>query len=154
MGEKISIKEVYSSLVQLATEAESITWNRFYNFLMGNSILILAWATMFSITSPSRMATHVLVAICVVGGVSGLIWAALGNRGRKFVYLYIDLGVQMEADATCWQNELDKYKPFTKIKESRETLPYSWSGSRYLLTIGPCVFTLLYILLAVASLIR
>lgn len=74
----VTAKEIYPVLVQLVIYAESITWNRFYNFLMGNSILILAWATIFvSPCSKGLGGKSVLVAISLLGAASGVAWAAI-----------------------------------------------------------------------------
>ena len=43
----MTLKEVYASLVQMTISAETVSWNRFYNFLMFNTILVLAWATIW-----------------------------------------------------------------------------------------------------------
>jgi hypothetical protein len=152
--ETISAKEVYSALVQLVIHAESITWNRFNNFLMGNSILVLAWATIFVSTTDSCMTPFVLSAICILGVLSGPAWAALGTRGRKYLDKYVELAYSMETDSTCWPDELDKHKPFAQTKESRDASRKGWSTSYFLLQAGPWCFTILYIVLLVASLIR
>ena len=151
--ETISAKEVYSALVQLVIHAESITWDRFNNFLMGNSILVLAWATIFVSTTDSRMTTFVLSAICILGVLSGPAWAALGARGRKYHDNYVKLASNIEIDPTCWPIELDKNRPSEKTKEIRDASPSRWSSSRFLLQAGPWCFTALYIVLLVASLI-
>ena len=145
--------DAYATLVQLVMHAESITWNRFYNFLMANSILVLAWAVIFASDAHSLMVTHVLIALCLLGGLSGPVFAALGIRGRKFLDEYIRLGSVIE-DTAIWPNALDKCKPLTKTKDLIKTLPYGWSGSRYILKVGPWFFTILYIILVVASLKR
>ena len=151
--ETTSAKDVYSALVQLVIHAESITWNRFNNFLMGNSILVLAWATVFVSTTHSCMTTFVLSAICILGVLSGPAWAALGARGRKYHDKYVALASNMETDSTCWPGELDKHKPFAQTEDIRGTLPNRWSTSYFLLQAGPWCFAILYIVLLVASLI-
>jgi hypothetical protein len=152
--EKISAKEVYSALVQLVIHAESITWDRFNNFLMGNSILVLAWATIFVSTTDSRMTTFVLSAICILGVLIGPAWAALGVRGSKYHEKYVDLASNMEKNSTCWPDELDKHKPFAQTEDIRDASRKHWSTSYFLLQAGPWCFTILYIVLLVASLIK
>lgn len=145
--DKVSDKETHSAIVQLVTHAESTSWNRFHNFLIANSILVLAWVTIYVSSSRSPMVTHVLVAICVLGVLSGVFWAALGYRGRKFTDGYIELGTSIEEG-------IEGHKPLTESKNLRDTLPCGWSGSRYIVAVGPLIFALFYILLVVASLIR
>ena len=69
----ITDKELYPSLVQLRIHADSVTWNRFYNFLMFNSILVLAWATVYAAHPRPIGAWAVLVAFCFFGGLSGVV---------------------------------------------------------------------------------
>lgn len=67
--EEITGKEIYSALVHLIIHAESITWNRFYNYLMGNSILVLAWTMVFASKVESVWVSFVMVLICVLPSV-------------------------------------------------------------------------------------
>lgn len=137
-------KEMYSSIIQMIIQAETITWNRFYNFLMFNTILILAWATIYASDPRPNMAQMVLVTMCILGGISGVAWAALGFRGRKFLEEYINLAVKFESDSKCWSSDLDQYKMLTLTRTLIKSLPFGWSGSRYLLTIGSLAFTAFY----------
>ena len=152
--EKISTKEIHSVIAQLLTHAESVSWNRFHSFLMLNSILVLIWVIIYVSSVSSGMVTTVLTAICVLGAASGVFWSCLGVRGREFVKLYMELGCQIEADPTSWTKELEKYKPLTESKNLRDKGRYGWSGSRHLLKFGPLCFSIVYILLGVASWIR
>src|SRR5689334_16945598 len=97
----VTSKDLYPSLVQMITHAENISWNRFNNFLMFSTILILSWATVWVANSPqSRM--MFLVAICILGGLSGVFWAALGYRGRSFLSAYLKMAADLEADSAVW----------------------------------------------------
>lgn len=147
-------KTVYSALVQLVIHAESITWNRFYNFLMANSILVLAWAVIYVSRSYSPIVTITLLSICILGGLSGPFWAGLGFRGRKFLDVYVKLASNIEADTSLWPNTILQYKPFSKTRDLIRSLPCGWSGSRYILVAAPLAFMILYIVLTVASLTR
>jgi hypothetical protein len=147
----VSTKEIYSGLVQLTIHAETITWNRFNNFLVGNTILVLAWATIFASDNFLNGKTFILAALCILGAISGPFWAALGERGRKFLDEYIDLAVEIEK-SKYFPNQLYKYKQFTITKNKIHTLPYGWAGSRYILRVWPLIFTLLYIVLLIVSL--
>lgn len=148
---KISAKEVYLSTLQLVMHSEATTWNRFYNFLMGNSILILAWATIFASKNNSVAAKCVMLAICILGAISGIAWAALGYRGREFVKKNLNIGANMEKDVKIILPELNKYNPLTESEFLRDYLPFPWSGSLFLLTIGPLSVTVLYMVLGIAT---
>lgn len=100
-------KELYPSLVQMIIHAESITWSRFYNFLMFNTILILSWATVWVPATAPQSRPVVLAAICILGGISGIFWAALGYRGRAFLSAFMTMAKEFEADSAVWTKELD-----------------------------------------------
>jgi hypothetical protein len=135
-------QELYPSLVQMITHAENITWNRFNNFLMFNSILVLSWATVWE--GQCKSPTF-LVIICVLGIFGGVFWAALGYRGRKYLDAYLDMAEELETTSPLWKNSNEKYKLATKTKELHKSLHCSsWAGSKVLLTCGPLAFTALY----------
>jgi hypothetical protein len=131
--------------------AENISWTRFYNFLMFNTILILAWATIYAPQTRPGMARFVLAIMCVLGGISGVAWAGLGCRGRKFLDEYINLAVKFEADSKCWSPDVDQYKMQTLTKVWIRSFPYGKCGSRYLLTFGALAFTVFYAFLFYVS---
>lgn len=144
----------YSTLAQLVTSAEAITWNRFNNFLVSNTILMMAWATVYAGNKTSSMSMMVLVVMTVVGFTTCPMWAALGSRGRGFLKAYIQLGSLIEDDNNLWPKEFDKYKPFKKTEELREELPWNQFGSFFILTFIPWLFAVLYLALFAASIIK
>jgi len=148
----MTAKELYPSLVQMIIHAENITWNRFYNFLMFNTILVLSWATLWTAASSSQSRLVVLIAICILGSISGIFWAALGYRGRAFLSEYMNIAKELEADPAVWAEDLEKYRQVTKALTLRDSLCYSWAGSRVLLIGGPLTFTVLYVVMLVVSL--
>jgi hypothetical protein len=93
-----------------------------------------------------------LVAISSLGAVAGIFWAALGYRGRAFLFEYVKMASDLEADSAAWAGEIEKYKPATKSAELRDSLCYGWAGSRVILVAGPLAFTLLYLIMLVVSL--
>lgn len=149
-------KELYPSLIQMVIQAENISWGRFNNFLMFNSILVLAWSTIFAanLTSLQQSRTVVLVAFCILGAMSGVWWAALGSRGRAFLDVYLDVAQDFENDKTAWVNDStnDKFKIAKLTRDFRDSTCYSWAGSRVLLIGGPLSFTGLYFILFFVSL--
>lgn len=146
---QVSNREVYSALVQLSIHAENISWSRFNNYLMVNSILVLSWATIFTwspqldLVQPLKI---VLVMICLVGYLSGIFWAALGVRGRRFHSEYMKLGRKLEVV------EAIAVKPFTISVRLRDGMEFPWAGSTYVLVIGPLVFSILYLIMLGTSL--
>ena len=132
--------------------AETVSWNRFYNFLMFNTILVLAWATVWVGTASPALKAVILVAICVLGCVSGIFWAALGYRGRAFLYEYAKMAADLEAESTLWLADIQKYKPLTRTIELRDSLSFGWAGSRVVLIAGPLGFSVLYGIMLCVSL--
>jgi len=147
----MTAKELYPSLVQMIIHAENITWSRFYNFLMFSTILVLSWATLWTAANAPESRPIVLVAICILGGLSGIFWAALGYRGRAFLSEYMNMAKEFEADSAVWAKDLEKYRQATKALMLRDSLCYSWAGSRVLLIGGPLAFTALYVVMLVVS---
>jgi hypothetical protein len=95
---KITKKDVYSTIVGHLTSAESITWNRFNSFLLVNSILFIAWTTIyFDKISPGDLINRaiLLTIIAMVGIISGVFWAGLGLRGRKYVFEFLNLAKEI-----------------------------------------------------------
>jgi hypothetical protein len=148
----VSRGELYAALVQMVNNAESISWNRFYNFLMGNSILVLAWATIYASQDRSTLTSIVLSAICLFGASSGIVWAALGKRSREYVETYFKQAIDLEQDLKTWDEAgiSNSWKPFSATQTIRQKAS-SFSTSVFVLTWMPLAFSALYLLLFVAS---
>jgi hypothetical protein len=148
----VSRGELYAALIQMVNNAEAISWNRFYNFLMGNSILVLAWATIYAAQERSILTSVVLSAICLLGAGSGMAWAALGKRSREYVEAYFKQALELEKDPKTWNEAgiADSWKPFTGTQSIRQKAGW-FSTSAFVLTWTPRVFSLFYLLLLVAS---
>ena len=67
--------------------AETIAQTRFNNFLVADSLLLLAWATLFAGQRPegSRVALYTLAGLSAV---LSFFWIILGTRQRKFFELH------------------------------------------------------------------
>ena len=111
---------VYKSLVNLGMHSENVRWNRFNNFLVFNSILILSWATVWSKDLSGSLIVF-LVFICVLGGVSGILWSILGCRGSKAVRAFMDMAGDLEKEVILWPTQLVKYKPATLSNGLRDS---------------------------------
>ena len=157
---RVSGSQVYATITQLLLQTEEISWNRFYNFLMGNSILILAWATIFAIGDKGLTHLIVLASICIVGGLSGIAWRGLGKRSRAYVEKYKELGAGFEAAPpsdqkgfrvfTPLSTTIDNQKTCNDLAPRRQHRRYPPFGSYRILTIGPLLFLALYTILLCA----
>ena len=146
---KIDEKDMYTTFFQLVLHSESISWSRFNNLLIINSILILAWATIFASNSSSRLASKiVMVVICALGILSSVAWADLGKRGREYLDAYKNKAKSIETNKKdWWEGCIDNdYKPFHIDKK-----PKWYSSSRFLVGYGPYFFVVVYGILLIAS---
>lgn len=134
--------EAYKALVQFTTSAESTRWNRFYNYLTANSLLIVAWATLYSKADMPRV---VAMAICLIGMLGGIAWAFLGYRSTRFHNGYMQLGSHMERNWPGGSTAM----PFTMSLEARDapSIHRYLGSSYYVLTMGPITLLCLYVLL-------
>ena len=74
--------------------AETIAQTRFNNYLVADSLLLLAWATLFSGQRPgSRL---VLIVLAALSAVLGFFWMILGTRQGKFLKLHLTHLVTLE----------------------------------------------------------
>jgi hypothetical protein len=143
----VTQKEVYPSLINLIIHAETISWSRFYNFLVFNTILILAWATIYVKAPPPYLAGYVMAVLCFLGALSSIFWFGLGVRGREFLQNYIDLAKNFESDSKCWSNELEPYKLGTQTNEWGKKIPCQWAISKYLVAGGALALFFFYVFL-------
>ena len=147
----ITAKEIHASLMQLFMNAENVSWSRFNNFLLFNSILVLSWAT---IVAPGTGKQYIIVlsAICFLGIVSGVCWSFLGYRGRFIQKEYLGMAIKLESEELFWPDNLKEWKPATKTKELLESLHCSNAGSsKVILTWAPVVVAALYVVLGVCT---
>jgi len=138
----------YSAWVTFAQHAEATSWNRFYDFLMFNTILILAWSTIYSQTNCPGCSAIVMALMAFVGLISGPVWSALGYRGRKYVDLFLEGGAAIDQDAGhgC--------QVCKRSLETRNEFGWRLFSSRYILTIAPLVLSALYFVLLIASVVQ
>ena len=147
----ITAKEIHASLMQLFMNAENVSWNRFNNFLLFNSILILSWATMVA-PNNGKPSCIVLSAICFLGFVSGICWSFLGYRGRFIQKEYLGMAIKLESEELFWPDNLKEWKPATKTEALLESLHCSCVGSSRVLLIGcPLAVALLYVVLVAVT---
>ena len=144
----ISIRDFYASLTQLVIHTESISWNRFSNFLLYNSFLILAWATIFvSSKSSTCEGRIILLLICLIGGLSGIAWADLGKRGRRYLRRYFETASSIEKTPFYLDQKItDEFLPFQITEKAK-----CYSSSDFLVSKGPYFLSFLYLLLIIAS---
>jgi hypothetical protein len=68
--------------------AETIAQTRFNNYLVADSLLLLAWATLFAGEGPDGSGL-VQVVLAALSAVLGFFWMVLGTRQEKFLKLHL-----------------------------------------------------------------
>jgi hypothetical protein len=139
--QRVQIADIYGPLVELIIHGQDNKLNLFSSFLFFQSILLLAWATVWQISSsPGR--TWILLIFSAFGMFSSVVWAVLSgdyaNAGRRFS----EAGVQFER----------KFFPsgVSHFLEAREEIVASkpkWKTGRFLIASVTWGFVLLYPLL-------
>lgn len=156
----ISNRELYAAQIQLIVHAEATSWNRLYNFLMGNTILVLAWATIYASSHRSLVGDFVLSAICIMGAASGIAWSKLGVRSRRILDEYMNQARAIEGDSAAWEKSVkNESKPITRThsftgeasKDEVKCISKEYETSSYLLKCTPCAFTIFYVFLLLAT---
>ena len=131
----------YNVLSNLVVHAEQVRWTRLNNFLIANTIFVLAWAGVFSSSAIAFPVKQIaLTWICVPGLVSGFLWGVLGWRSSKYHDLFNKLVVSLEkSHAGGLPNPFTRAEPIrAQARRQRVT------SSRFLVTWIPVGFSLLY----------
>jgi hypothetical protein len=93
--EKLKVKDIYAPLVALVTHGQDNKLNLFSSFLFFQSILLLAWATVWQIQrQPERDA--ILMVFSVFGIVSSVLWAMLGSDYADASQQFSDAAEELE----------------------------------------------------------
>jgi len=154
MRNRIELPQLYQMLLAASHHVQNRTWNALYNYLMGSSILVLAWSTMYgkgeSLSSGSAM---VLVAISVVGIVISLAWAMSAGRSTEFMSRHTKQAKAIERNSKSWGRGIrEEWHPIEAVDEIRarwNDVPISWNS--WIAVFTPMLFSLLYVVLLVAT---
>ncbi len=150
--DKIEIKDIYSALSQLTIHAEDVAWNRFSSFMTANSILILAWFSLYSVEIPIKYIKLALAVLAFLGLLISVGFSFLGFRGRAFLREYLKIGSVIESDPACWPTDINAYyKPFSNTTSTRDSLSFGIFGGRNILVGGSMLFGFFYIFLLILS---
>lgn len=145
--------DLYKMISDILASDEEISWSRFYNFSMSNSILALAWATMY--TSPSKtIATSIaLSSMCVIGILIGFFWSDLGRRSRMHHQCHFNQLLELEKDEEIFSNIKLLLRPYSKSSEIRD-FANGYSSNPFILKTTPLMFSVLYIVFLVCTWLR
>ena len=138
--------DVYKIYKDLVIHSEVISWNRLASFLVISSILVLAWARLFTANNLCLWQKIVMTLISTFGIFAGFVWADLGERGRAYLDRYKDKAIAIETHCDkqdWWEKGIEiTDRPFQiNIK------PKFYSSSRFLLVWVPMLFSSLHVFL-------
>ncbi len=147
---KIGYGDIYGSYRDLVMQSENLSWSRFQNLLIINSILVVAWATLFDAKHAHLWAKVVMTAISVLGILTGVTWADLGKRGRQYLDLYkVKLrAIEEHHDKKDWWED---GIPITDRPFQIEVATCRFSSSTFLLFWTPLLFALMNLTLLLAT---
>ena len=154
---KIGYSEVYESYRDMVIQSEKVSWNRLNSFLILNSILVLAWATLYTgIPYTGNDNTIwpkiVMTATSGLGFLTGILWCLLGYRGRKYLDSYKKRAKDIEECdkmADWWEKDIPlTYRPF-----QIEPKIFRRFASKFLLRFIPLVFAAVHVVLVVSTLV-
>lgn len=93
------VEALYAAGSQQWIHAEQMRWTILYNFLVGNTILLVAWSTLFvALVAGGRSVglNIVLLGFCGVGMAGSVVWAFLELRANRFAERYFEAGLTLE----------------------------------------------------------
>jgi hypothetical protein len=90
---------IYAAASQQWIHAEQMRWTILNNFLVWNTILLVAWSTLFValISSPHSLGLKiVLIGFSGVGFGGSIVWVFLELRANRFSEQYFETGLKLE----------------------------------------------------------
>jgi hypothetical protein len=124
-GCSLSKSDLYSASIQLIIHAENTTWTRSSNFLLANSILMLAWATIFSSSLCDQRKAVFLFLLSSLGFVLSFVWAPFSYRSRRYLESFRKTGIALEQNLRPPRPEgplsASGIIPFSKMEEDAKS---------------------------------
>ena len=137
----ISPETFYDSAVQLVIHSEGISWNRLYYYLVAATVLILAWAQIYS--QPHRLEGRILFITALLGAAISLWWAPFGNRGRRYLHRFIDYANWLDCEGKG---------PLSVGRQTSFPLIERWSRSGIIVVAVPLIFGWVFSFMTILSL--
>lgn len=91
------IWEAVNRATTWSLQGEATVQQRYYNFLVADSVLLLSWATLYaSHDQRSWSRTAVLIVLATLSSLFAAMWTIGGSRWRRYVNLQWDLATNLE----------------------------------------------------------
>ena len=138
--QKLQVADIYGPLIELGIHGQENRLNLFSSFLFFQSVLLLAWATVWQVSWPGR--TWILLIFSGFGIFSSVVWAVLSSDYADAARRFVKTGADFEK----------KYFPsgVAHVLAAREEIIASkpkWQRGRFLIASVTWGFVLLYPLL-------
>jgi len=149
--------EAHEVVVGYARQVENRAWNALYNFLTANSILILAWAALYTRTNEpleTWLVDALMFILSLVGFFFSLGWSSLGGRNYAYNASYAEHLERIEASADWVRNELLPRSEFVRKHIQGRGFQFFLSFQPLLLAGTPLLFSALYVVIGVIVLIE
>jgi len=88
------VQAAYEAVNRHWSHAEQERWSILYNFLIANSIFLLAWVAVYA--SPVYVKLPMLLVLSTGGVLISLLWLIIGCRVNVFIKRYGELGEEVE----------------------------------------------------------
>ncbi len=152
----------YQAVNQHWSHAEDERWSILYNFITGNSILVLAWAAALSAPQPWRSVAA--SALPVAGLVLCIIWIIIECRTNTFIMKYGQLGEELEKKLS-----VEVHAPFHRGEQIRDEVKKAksynffelilvrdqitigrWMSAGRVVVFVPMIFVVVYLVFLIA----
>jgi hypothetical protein len=141
----------YAAASQQWIHAEQMRWTILNNFLVGNTILLVAWSTLFVALVEGVHAVGlniVLIGFCGVGMAGSVVWAFLELRANRFADKYFEAGLALEQGPGPVPQEPNVRGPFWIAHQHRS----DGLLKTHKVVVGvPIVFAAIYVALLIVS---
>ena len=141
---ELTTLKAFEVVIGYARQIENRAWNALYNFLTGNSILVLAWATLYQKAADSL--APLLIGLPVVGFLLSLGWATFG--ARNFAYNQVNaekLDAIQEDEAWLKCKLLPQVSDDITNKIQNRGLKFFFGYQSSLLAGTPLWFSIIYV---------
>jgi hypothetical protein len=140
---------LYQTASQHWAHAEQVRWTSLYNFLMAVTLLLLAWAAIYSGGHSNTIPRKLTLSLFAGAGcLTSVLWIGLSERASGFVAAYTECARKLELLLS-----VDLQGPFQVAYLHRKHISgiASLAQSRRVALIVPAIFTILFLVLFVIS---
>jgi hypothetical protein len=147
--------ELFKAWMDAWAHLNQTRWGVLYNFLMANSILLLAWSAIATIQTPHIGKKIGMVALCVSGILLGVFWYGVSKRSNVFVVICAESLREIESDLFR-QYDKDRdgvpivLRPFQNFND-KSKVPARYAQTHVILAGIPILFILINLCLFVAT---